>query len=135
MELLKEVLSIVVYTLVTGCTVVIVKKFLDAANAKIDEIQVATKLSEYDQINVLIDQAQSVVTSIVQSINQTFVDSLKASGSFTKETAIEAKNKALEMANELITDEAAKAIEKMYGNVSTYLDVLVEQTVNKLKNK
>jgi len=135
MELAKEIVLMVVYAVITGCSVVVVKKLLNAANAKIDELQTNTKLSEYDQLNVWINQAQAVVTTIVQSINQTFVEDLKNSGSFTAESAKQAKDLAIQKANELITEEGAKAIEQMYGDVNTYLDLLVEQTVNKLKNK
>lgn len=133
MELLKEILSVLIYVIITGCGVAIVKKVLDFGNAKIDELQVTTKLSEYDKLNILIDQAQSVVTTIVQSINQTFVSSLKTSGEFTKESATQAKDMALQMAHELITDEIADAITSVYGNVDKYLDILVEQVVNELK--
>ena len=135
MELVKEILSLILFTLITGCGVAIVTKLLDAVNAKIDELQTNTQLAEYDKLNILIDQAQSVVTTIVQSINQTLVDSLKASGNFTKESAIEAKNMALDKAHELITEETAKAIETVYGSLDTWLDAVVEQTVNQLKNK
>lgn len=133
MDLVKEILNIVIYVVITGCGVVIVKKLLDFINTKIDELQVNTKLAEYDKLNVVIDQVQSVVTTIVQSINQTFVSSLKKSGEFTKDSATQAKNMALEKANELITQEAVSAIEQVYGNVDEYLDSLVEQIVNELK--
>lgn len=135
MELLQEILSAIIYVVITGCGVVIVKKLLDFGNAKIDELQATTQLTEYEKLNKIIDKAQSVVTTIVQSINQTFVSNLKASGEFTKESATQAKNMALEMANELITDEIASAIEKVYGDVDNYLDILVEQIVNELKKK
>ena len=134
MELLKDILSILIYVIITGCGVVIVKKILDFGNAKIDELQANTALSDYDYLNVLIDRAQSVVTTIVQSINQTFVSSLKASGKFTKDSAVQAKEMALEMAHELITDEIAEAITLVHGNVDKYLDILVEQIVNELKD-
>ena len=135
MELVKEIIAIIVYVLITGAGIAIVKKLLDTANAKIDELQTTTQLAEYDKLNVLIDQAQSVVTTIVQSINQVFVNDLKASGTFNKETAKQAKDMALDKAHELITEETAKAIETVYGNLHTWLDAVVEQTVNQLKNK
>ena len=135
MELVKEIIAIIVYVLITGAGVAIVKKLLDTANAKIDELQTTTQLAEYDKLNILIDQAQSVITTIVQSINQVFVNDLKASGTFTKETATLAKDMALDKAHELITEETAKAIEQVYGNLDTWLDAIVEQTVNQLKNK
>jgi len=81
----------------------------------------------------MIDQVQSVITTVVQATNQTFVDDLKKANKFTKESATEAKNKALEMAKELITEETANAIEQVYGNVDLYLDSMIENTVKELK--
>lgn len=133
MELLKDILSIIIYTVITGAGAIIVKKVLDRLNASIDNIQVNTKLAEYEKLNKIIDQVQSVVATIVQSVNQTFVDSLKQSGIFTKESAIEAKNMALDMADTLLTEEAINAIEQVYGDVDVYLDSLIETLVKELK--
>lgn len=133
MEVLHDILNIALYTLITGAGVAIVTRLLAYLNAVIDDVQIGTKLAEYDKLNVVIDQVQSIVTSIVQSVNQTFVDSLKASGKFTKESAIEAKSMALKMAEVLITKEAAEAIEVLYGDVDVYLDTLIEKIVKELK--
>jgi len=135
MDTLKNILSIIVYLVITGCGVAIVTELLKIGNKKVDELQANTKLAEHDQLNVVIDRAQSVITSIVQSINQTFVSDLKKSGEFTKDSAALAKDMALEKAKELITEEAAKAIQDVYGNVDEYLDIFIEQVVNELKNK
>jgi len=133
MEILQDILSVVIYTVITGAGVIIVKKVSDFFNTKIDEVQADTQLSKYDGLNKMIDQVQSVITTVVQATNQTFVDDLKKANKFTKESATEAKNKALEMAKELITEETANAIEQVYGNVDLYLDSMIENTVKELK--
>ena len=133
MEMFEEILTLIIFTIITGAGVAIVDKLLKCMNASIDEIQKNTKLAEYKNLNTIIDQVQSIVTTIVQSVNQTFVSDLKKSKKFTKESAVEAKNKALEVAKELITEEAATAIEQVYGNVDVYLDNLVESIVIELK--
>ena len=133
MELMKEVLALVIYAVITGAGVVLVKAILDYINTSIDDIQKNTKLVEYEVLNRIIDRVQVVVTTIVQAINQEFVADIKASGKFTKELAVEAKNKALNTAKELITDEAANAIEQVYGDVDEYLGALIEQIVAELK--
>lgn len=133
MELIKEIFSLVIFTIITGAGVVAVEKITKYVNASIDNIQKNTKLAEYEKLNLIIDQVQSVMTTIVQSVNQVFVDDLKKSKKFTKESATEAKNKALEMAKELLTEESANAIEQLYGNVDVYLDNLVESIVIELK--
>ena len=74
-----------------------------------------------------------MVVNVVQATNQVMVDTLKSKGEFTKEAASEAfiisKDKALKM----LSDEAADIIESVYGDVSTYIDVLIEATVRDLK--
>jgi len=135
MELIKEIFDLVIYTIITGAGVIIIKKISDFINTKIDEAQANSKTIKYDTLNRIIDQVQIVVTTVVQATNQTFVDDLKKSKRFTKESAIEAKNKSLEMAKELITEEAANAIEQVYGNVDLYLENLIENIVKELKNK
>ena len=133
MELIKEIFGLVIFTIITGAGVVAVEKITKYVNASIDNIQKNTKLAEYEKLNLIIDQVQSVMTTIVQSVNQVFVDDLKKSKKFTKESATEAKNKALEMAKELLTEESANAIDQLYGNVDVYLDNLVESIVIELK--
>lgn len=133
MELMKEIFELVIYTVITGVGVTIVFKITEFINAKVDNIQKTTKLAEYEKLNIVIDHVQSAMTTIVQSVNQVFVDDLKKSKKFTKESAMEAKNKALEMAKEMLTEEAANAIEQVYGNVDLYLENLVESAVKELK--
>ena len=87
MELLKDILQLIIYVVITGCGVIVVKKILTFLNGKIDELQANTKLAEYEKLNKIIDKAQDTITDIVMEINQTFVDNLKKSESFTKESA------------------------------------------------
>lgn len=133
MELFMNILQIVMYVLITGCGVTLVNHLLAFLNTKVDELQANSKLAQYEQYNVLIDKAQRIITTIVQSVNQTFVSTLKKSGEFTSESAVEAKETALDLAEQLITSEVADAIQSVYGDVSAFLDVMIEQTVNDLK--
>lgn len=133
LELFKDVLQIVLFTVITGCSAVIVKKITDFLNRKIDEVQVNTKLAEYENINKIIDKAQITVTDIVSEINETFTKSLKNSGEFTKDTAIIAKDKAINTAMELINKESADAIEEVYGSFDKWLQIAIEKAVVELK--
>lgn len=133
-ELVQSVLQMVIYVIITGCGVFVVREFIKFINGKIDEVQTNTKLAEYEKVNKLIDGAQKVLENVVLSVNQVFVDTLKSEGKFDKESAENAKKQAMDKANELLTDEAVKAIEKVYGSVDAYLDVNIEAVVNKIKN-
>ena len=135
MELLKDILQMVLYAVITGCGVAVTKKIMEFINNKIDEVQATTKLAENEQINKLIDQAQKIVSDIVITVEQTFVGVLRSQGKFDKESAEIAKDTAIDKAKELINEETSKAIEEVYGNLDSYLDIMIESTVNKLKNK
>ena len=132
-ELLKDVLQMILYTVITGCGIAIVSKVMDFINSKIDEVQANTKLAENEKLNKMIDQAQSIIYNVVVTVNQTFVNTLKTEGKFDKESAEIAKNTAVDKATELINEETTKAIENVYGNLDSYLDVTIESMVNQLK--
>lgn len=133
MELLKDVLQMIIYAVITGCGIVVVKKVLDFMNKKIDEVQATTKLAEYDKLNKLIDQSQQIISDIVISVNQTFTETLKREGKFDKESAEIAKNTAVDKAKELLTEEAISAIEQVHGSADMFIDTMIESTVNQLK--
>jgi len=133
MELLRDVLEIIIYTIITGCGVVVCAKITNFLNNKVDELQATAKLAEYEKLNKIIDKAQVTITDIVTKINQIFVNDLKQSGSFTKESAKEAKDKALAEAKDLINQETVSAIEIMHGSYDKWLDTMIEKTVNELK--
>ena len=128
-----EIVQTFAYVFITLFIIVLLPKLLEICNAKIDEIQEKTKLVEYDKLNLLIDQAQTIVTTVVQSVNQTYVDALKKAGKFTEEAAMEAKETAFSLAREMITKEISVAIRQVYGDLEIYLDTLIEQTVLDLK--
>ena len=133
MELLQNILEMIIFAVVTGCGVMVVKELLKFINGKIDEVQTTTKLVEYEKLNKLIDSAQGILENVVLSVNQVFVDALKSEGKFDRESAEIAKNSAVDKATELLTDEAIKAIETVYGSLDAYLDVNIEAIVQKLK--
>ena len=68
-----EIVKFTAFVLVTLLVSNVLGKIANICNAKIDEIQQNTKLIEYDNLNLLIDQAQTIVTAVVQSVNQTYV--------------------------------------------------------------
>lgn len=135
MELLKDVLQMIMFTIITGCGVAVVKKIMEFINKKIDEVQTTTSLAENEKLNMMIDQVQKIVYDIVSAVNQTYTNVLKSEGKFDKDSAEIAKDTAVDKAKELINEETSKIIEEVYGSLDSYLDVLIEATVNELKNK
>ena len=135
MELLKDIFQMVMYAVITGCGAAIANRIMHFINKKIDEVQATTKLAENEKINKMIDQSQKIIYDIVLSINQTFTNVLKSEGKFDKESAEIAKDTAVDKAKELINEETSKIIEEVYGSLDSYLDVVIEATVNELKKK
>jgi hypothetical protein len=135
LELLKDILMIIIFTVITGCGIVVVRKTMDFINKKIDQIQVNTKLAEYDKLNKIIDKVQESIYTIVDATNQAFVDSLKKSNRFDKEAAAAAKDIAIDKANAMLTEEAIKAITQVKGDIDVFIDTTIESAVRALKNK
>ena len=79
--------------------------------------------------------ATDIVVNAVRSVDQTYVDSLKASGNFDKEAQLVALNKAKDIALEQMTDEVKEFISKNYGSVDACLTTTIEATINLIKNK
>lgn len=129
MEILKDIL----YVVLTGFGIAIAKEAVDFFNKKINEIQISTEIKKHDKLNKYIDDAQKVIGDVVLTVSQTYVESLKKAGEFNKEAQEEAKNKAIAMANELISKEAKEAINVLYGDFKVYLDVTIESVVNQNK--
>ncbi len=77
--------------------------------------------------------ALSAVNDAVLTISQTYVDSLKKSGKFDIEAQNLAKNKAIDTATALMTEDVRKAIDKMYGDFNLWLDTAIESSVKENK--
>lgn len=58
---------------------------------------------------------------------QTFVDSLKAEGKFTKEKQLEAFQKAKDKALEILGDTVVKALNEVYGDFDAWIETKIEQ--------
>ena len=100
---MQNVLENICYIIISGCGIALARYIVSLINKKVDEIQVTTDLKENEKLNQYVDLAQNAISNAVLSVSQVYVDSLKASGSFTKEAQAEAKEKAVERAKTLNT--------------------------------
>lgn len=130
---MRDILYNMMYIIITGCGVAVAKYVVDLINKKINEIQVNTEISKYDKLNKYVDDAQDAIAKAVLTVSQVYVDSLKNSNSFTPEAQKEAKNKAIEIAKELITEEAKNAILTLYKDYDAFLDATIEAFVKQNK--
>lgn len=130
-----EILKDILYIVISGCGIALAKYLVDFINEKINEVQVNTDIKEHDQLNKYIDDAQKVISNIVLSISQTYVETLKSKGEFTPEAQKEAKEKAITLAEDMISEESKNAIIIVYNDFNKYLDATVESFVNQNKSK
>ena len=80
-----------------------------------------------------IKEAADAVTTAVTFTSQTYVDSLKNSGTFTVENQKEAFNKAMNKAVEILSAEAKEYLTKAYGDLTNYLTTKIEAEVRNQK--
>lgn len=130
---MQNVLENICYIVITGCGIALARYICLVVNKKVDEIQVNTEIKNNEKLNQYVDLAQDAISNAVLSVSQVYVDSLKASGAFTKEAQTEAKEKAVERAKSLITEESKKAIIILYGDFDSYLDSMIEAVVRASK--
>ena len=121
-----NVLTSILFMIVTACGVAIVAKLIQFANTKIDEVQ---KRIHNETINNLIDHAQTIITTAVTSVSQTYVSKLKEQGAFDGEAAKKAKQEAINIINELMTIKTRQALADVYGDVNAYIDHAIEDEV------
>ena len=119
-EMISVIFTVVVLPLLT----VLTKSAVKYINSK----------TENDTIKKYIEIAEDAVSTAVQSVGQTYVDSLKESGSFTEEAQQEAFNKARKTAIELMGETAKNVLTETYGDVNSWIDNKIESYVSKFKN-
>ena len=109
----------------------ILTKFLvDYLSAKREEINSKTDNEIAQKYTNMIYQT---VVDCVIATNQTYVDSLKKSGSFDEAAQKEAFNRTMNAIMTILSDDAKEYITEATGDLNTYLTQLIEAEVNKRK--
>ena len=73
------------------------------------------------------------VTNAVIAVNQTYVDALKGKNAFTAEAQEEAFTMAYTAVLNNLTDEAQTYLNEIYGDLESYIKVLIEAKVRENK--
>lgn len=79
--------------------------------------------------------ATNIVKNAVLTVFQTYVDSLKASGTFNAQAQVVALTKAKDIALSQMTKDVQDYIAKNYGDIDTWLTTQIESTIKLIKNK
>lgn len=103
-------------------------KFLNTKKAE------TTEKVKNDTAKTLLSEAFDAVSKAVTSTNQTYVDALKKSGTFTVENQKEALQKSYETALQIMRQEAKDFIATAYGSLDTWLTTQIEAQVKMQKD-
>ena len=123
---MKDILMNILYTIIVGCGTAVTSFLCVFIKNKIGEI---TLKIENQKVSEYINAATNVVSDAVLTVSQTYVDALKKEGKFSQKAQIEAKEKAVEIATKLITEDGKNAIEKVYGDFAEWLSTTIESNV------
>lgn len=83
----------------------------------------------------MLTAATTIVTNSVGMVFQTYVESLKANGSFNDESQKEALTKAKNAALSQMNEEVKGYITATYGDLDNWLTTQIEATIYALKKK
>ena len=131
----SEMLNYILYIVLTVILPVVAKYVVDFIKTKINESNIIMDATHNEDLSKIVEGALSDVMDAVLYINQIYVDSLKSSGKFDKEAQEEAFNKAYAEAMNMISDEAKKVIEVLYGSFDKWLKLKIESSVNMAKKQ
>lgn len=109
---------------------ILTKYLVDYLTAKRNEINSKTDNETAQKYTNMIYQT---VVDCVIATNQTYVDSLKKSGSFDEAAQKEAFNRTMNAIMAILSDDAKEYITEATGDLNTYLTQLIEAEVNKRK--
>lgn len=122
----QEILNIIISAVsivVTGLVSWGVSVLINLMNTKIKDKTLAAHLTAITQI----------VTDAVMNVFQTFVETLKANGTFDKAAQEEAKQKALDIIMNQLTPELVEYIKSNYGDVKEWISNKIESVIYSLK--
>lgn len=93
----------------------------------------STKIKD-EKAAALFTKAVDIVTNAVRITFQTYVESLKNSGSFGKDEQLIAFEKARAIIVSELTEDLKAFIVQNYGDLQTWISNQIEATIYKLKN-
>lgn len=123
-ELYLNILSTVTTAIILPLIALMGAKFMEFVNSRIKN----------ETAQNLLDNATTIVTNAVKCVFQTYVESLKASGSFSKGCQVEALNMAKLMVIQQLSADTQEFLNETYGSVDAWLTTQIKASINTLKN-
>lgn len=130
----NELITSIFQIVVIPCLGILTGFFVKWINAKVNELTIKTKNEKEQKYLYML---KDTITSAVIAVNQTYVDSLKQQGTFDTEAQAKAFTMVYNQILLLLGEEGKKYLAEIVGDVSSYLTMEIEATVNqnKLKKK
>ena len=122
-DLIKQIFEVCIIPLFGVLTVYITSLI----QKKTQEI---TKEADNETANKYINLLSETITQCVIATNQTYVESLKKSGSFDAEAQKEAFRRTYESVMNILTVEAKQYLANIYGDLDKYITSKIESEVN-----
>lgn len=128
---MKDMLFVLLQAVIIAAVPIITTYLCKFLNTKKTE---TTEKVKNDTAKTLLAEAFDAVSKAVTSTNQTYVDALKKSGTFTVENQKEALQKSYDTALQIMRQEAKDFITTAYGSLNTWLTTQIEAQVKTQKD-
>ena len=123
MELFIQIMEVCVIPLLGVLTAYFVKW----VNAKSAEIQTKIDNDTADKYIAMLDKT---ITDCVIATNQTFVESLKSTGTFDAAAQKEAFDRTMEAVMNILSEDAKEYLTEAVGDLQVYMTKKIEAEVN-----
>ena len=128
----NELITSIFQVVIIPCLGILTGFFVKWINAKVNELAIKTKNEKEQKYLYML---KDTITSAVIAVNQTYVDSLKQQGKFDTEAQAKAFTMVYNQILLLLGEEGKKYLAEIVGDISSYLTMEIEATVNQNKLK
>lgn len=126
----QQLLMDLLYAVLIAAIPVLAKYLVAYLDSKKSEIEDNQKNSDFSNT---ITKALEIVETVVKYVSQTYVDDLKAKGTFDADAQAEALNKAMETIQSQLDEDTKNLIITAYGDLQQWLRVQIESTIKDSK--
>ncbi len=132
-ELLSQIFEVCIVPLLGILTTFLVSFIKTKKEEVLNKISADKTEEQKKTLEKYLNLVETTVVDCVQATNQTYVETLKAEGSFDAEAQKVAFNKTLESVLSILSDDAKEYLTEIFGDLNTYLTNLIESKVNTSK--
>lgn len=133
LELLSQIFEVCIVPLLGILTTFLVSFIKTKKEEVLNKISADKTEEQKKTLEKYLNLVETTVVDCVQATNQTYVETLKAEGSFDAEAQKVAFNKTLESVLGILSDDAKEYLTEIFGDLNIYLTNLIESKVNTSK--